>query len=401
MNIAFLTTEYITESEFDGGLANYLYRVTQTLISRGHHVEIFTLSDIDNKIYHQGVIVHQVRNKSDFFDFLSRLTRYKFKRTFRFLSLSYCLRKCFLKSNSIYQFDIIQASSCFACGLFLTFCLDVPIVTRVSSLEYLWERIYRRPLTLDQRICEWLELFAIRRSNAAYSPSKFLANMLQKQKRVTTNVLRPPFLVEIDHFDESIYKKYLSGRKYFLFFGAIGFLKGCEIIARSLPGLLSKYPEIYFVFVGKVLEGPQGLTMLEFIMQQAGIHKDRIIYLGVLSHVQLYPVIKESRAVVLPSLIDNFPNTMLESMALGKVVIGTKDTSFEELIDNGVSGVLVDVGNPEVLSEAMEEVWNMTDEEREKIGHAAQKRVGLLSTKKTCGELEQYFHRVLSDRKTH
>lgn len=398
MKIAFLTTEYITEAEFDGGLANYLYRVTHTLISRGHHVEIFTLSDQDNEIYHQGVLIHQVQNKSYFFDLLSKLTRYKFKRTFRFLSLSYCLRKRFLKRQRVQPFDLIQASSCFACSLFLTFGSLLPIVVRVSSFEPMFWKFYRRPLNLDQRLCEWLELLAIRRSNSVYAPSQFLAKILEKQKKIKTEVLRPPFLLETDHFDESVYKKHLLGKKYFLFFGAIGFLKGGEILAQGLPKVLSKFPEIYFVLVGKVFEGPNGFTMLEYILEKAGNYKKRILHLGVLHHPQLYPIIKHSHAAVLPSLVDNFPNTMLEAMALGRIVIGTEGTSFEEFIDHRVSGILIEPDNSIALSGAMEEVWNMTDEERESIGQTAQKRVTLLRPEISCNELEEYFQRVLKKR---
>ena len=395
MNIAFLTTEYVTEQEFDGGLSNYLYRVTKSLMSNGHYVEIFTLSDKDGEIFYDGVKIHQVKNKSKFFNFLNRLTRYKFKRTFRFLSLSYCLNRRLQKRQKIKHFDIIQASSCFACGLFSTLFNHPPIVIRVSSFEPLFRKFYQRQLNLDQWLCEWLELYAIRRSNAVYTPSKLLANILKNEKQIQTDVLRPPFLIETDHFDESLYKTHLNGKKYLLFFGSIGFLKGCETIAQSLPKLLPKYPDMYFVFVGKVLEGPLGMTMIQYIYHKADRQGDQVKYLGVLTHPQLYPIIKSSYAVVLPSLVDNFPNTMLEAMAFGKIVIGTKGTSFEEFIDNDISGILVQPNNVSELTKAIEKVWNMSDEKRKLIGHEAKKKVSTLSPRKMCKELEEYFQKVL------
>ncbi len=39
----------------------------------------------------------------------------------------------------------------------------------------------------------------------------------------------------------------------------------------------------------------------------------------------------------LPSRIDNLTNTCIESMALGKVVIGTQGAIFEQLIEDGVN----------------------------------------------------------------
>lgn len=397
MHIAFLATEFITEEEFYGGLANYLNRITQILVSRGHHVEVFTLSNQESTLYYDGVLVHQIEGKSRLFDFLSRITRYKLKRTFRFLSLSHCLKKRLLRRHSHQQFDVIQASSCFACGLFLTFKPPLPIVTRVSSFEPLFRAFYRKPLNFDQRVCEWLELLAIKRSSAAYAPSRFLARILKDEKGMDIDVLYPPFLLETNRFDESVYKQHLAGKKYFLFYGAIGFLKGGEVLAEVLPVLLTRFPEMYFVLIGKVHEGPRGLNMLEHILQRAESCRDRILYLGILRHPQLYPIIRHSKGVVLPSLIDNFPNTMLESMALGKVVIGTKRTSFEELIDDEVSGVLVEPDNAGALLKAMERVWCMDEKEMEKMGAAAKRQVARLAPEKTCSELERYLAGVAAN----
>jgi len=397
MRIAFLTTEYITESDFAGGLANYLHRVARSMMQRGHSVEVFTLSESDGQISYHGLPVNRIRENAYPFTFLDRLARYRFKRSLRFLARSYNIRKRVQERQTSRPFDIMQATSCYACGLFSTFRNRAPLVTRVSSLEYIWERIYKRPLNLDQRICEWLELLALRRSDAVYAPSHLLSTILTIEKNIKADCLRPPFSVETTTSDETVFRHYLSGHQYLLFYGTVGFLKGCEVLAHSLPRLLSKFSDLYFVFVGKVHRGPRGLTMIDYVRQQTGDFKDRILHLDVLPHSQLYRVIKGAKAVVLPSLIDNFPNTMLESMALGKVVIGTNGASFEELIDHGVSGILVEPHNAEALSEAMETVWAMSEKERTKIGRAAQAAVKSLAPEKACMELEHYFHRVLKE----
>ncbi len=78
-------------------------------------------------------------------------------------------------------------------------------------------------------------------------------------------------------------------------------------------------------------------AMIDYVRAQAGALHYKIIYPGVLPHAQLLPIIEHASAVVLPSRIDNFPNTCLEAMACGKIVIGTRGTSFEQLIDDGIS----------------------------------------------------------------
>lgn len=399
MRIAFIASEYVSESFFAGGLANYLCRAAQGMKQRGHHVEIFTCSEHNETISHNGIIVNRVKVSSRILKLGNRLMRYRFRKTLNVLSQSHCLKKSFLKRHRLQRFDIVQACSCQACGLFFTFNRRVPVISRISSFVPLRREFYRDRLTRDQRLIEWLELLALSRSNAVYAPSKLLSHILRQEAAIKTDVLRPPFSIDTNVFDESIYNKHLGGKKYFVFVGTIGLLKGGEVLAKVLPNILSQYPEMYFVLIGKDFPSSNGPSMLTYILQQAGAYKKQIIHLGVLRHSQLYPIVKYSQAVVLPSLIDNLPNTMLEAMALGKVVIGTRGTSFEELIDDGVSGVLVEPDNHLELSQAMQRVWDMGDKERGNIGKVAQQRVACLSPEETCIDLEQYFQKFLNQRR--
>ncbi len=393
MNIAFLTPEYVSESSsFDGGLANYLFRVAQCMIHRGHKVEIFTRSHINETISHYGVTVHRVKINGYFLSFIDLLTLRRFKRSIHILSLSFSLRKKLLERHNKEKFDIIQTSSFMSCGLFLTFFRPAAILSRVSSYEPLWRKFYLQRLTLDQRLLEWLEKLTLKRSNGVYSPSELLSRNLEKKMNLKVEVLRPPLFKYTIKFNDKIFAENLSDKKYFLFFGTIGILKGGEVLAQVLPKILAQYPKMFFVFAGKDAFSLRGFSMFQNIIQQAGIYKKQIINFGVLRHSQLFPIIEHSQAVVLPSLIDNLPNTMLEAMSLGKIVIGTLGTSFDEIIEDGKSGIIVKPNNPLDLYRAMERVWNMSEIELGNIGNAALKRVNkVLSPEITCKKLEQYF----------
>ncbi len=54
---------------------------------------------------------------------------------------------------------------------------------------------------------------------------------------------------------------------------------------------------------------------------------------------------------ILPSLEDNFPNTVLEAMSCGTPVLANSTGGIPELIDDGENGYLLPVGNYEALSE--------------------------------------------------
>jgi len=396
LRIAFLTSEYVTEPSYDGGLANYLFRVGQGLKKLGHEVEIFTRSDRDEDMIHHDILIHRIKIKQGpLFKNLRRFTRYRFSQSLDSALLSYRLKKGFLRRHRQCPFDIIQASSYLSTGMFFTMNRPVPVVTRVSSYEPLWRTFYKKSLSLDQYIVEWMELFTMRRSNAVYAPSRLLAGAVEANKNLKVDVLHPPFSIETAEVDENIYRRHLAGKKYLLFFGNVGFLKGCEVLGSSLSNVFSFFPEMVFVFLGRVHEGPQNQSMLEYIVRQAGKYEKQIMYLGILPHSQLYPVIANAHAVVLPSLVDNIPNTMLEAMAMGKVVIGTRGASFDEFIEDGISGILVEPSNHEELSRAMHQVWTMGQEERENIGKAARERIFLLNPDLMCRNLEGYYLGVI------
>ncbi|OGX25594.1 MAG: hypothetical protein A2Y03_04275 [Omnitrophica WOR_2 bacterium GWF2_38_59] len=397
MRIAFVTTEYMCEkSEFDGGLSNYLYRQSKSLVKRGHDIEIFTLSDNSETFKHDDILTHQVRNNSKLFLTLSKITRYKLKRVFRFLSIALCLSNFLKKRHIIKPFDIIQVCSCFGCGLFITKQFNIPVLTRVSSYEPLLRKYYRVKLNLDQKLCELIEKFALKRSCAVFAPSNLLANILNNIN-IKTDVMRPPFTLEHIALDENVFQKHLFGKNYLLFYGAIGYLKGCAVLADCLPEIFAKYPDIHLALIGKNLQGPEGLNMVEYIQKISSKYVDRIHYLGILDHSKLYPILENSHTVVLPSLIDNLPNTMIESMAMGKVVIGTRGTSFEELIEDGRTGLLVEKENSKALFDAIDRALNLSEEKRKEIGLNAKSLINLeLNPEIICKKLENYYENLIT-----
>ena len=77
---------------------------------------------------------------------------------------------------------------------------------------------------------------------------------------------------------------------------------------------------------------------------------------------------------VLPSRRDPCPISMLEAMALGMPVVGTRVDGLTEEIDSG-SGVLVPGNDAGALAAAIRSIRGMRPSEREALGAAARKRV--------------------------
>jgi glycosyltransferase involved in cell wall biosynthesis len=78
---------------------------------------------------------------------------------------------------------------------------------------------------------------------------------------------------------------------------------------------------------------------------------------GPLPKAKVYAILTRADVAVLPSQVDNLPNTVIESLMLGIPVIGTRGASIDELVDEGVNGHLVGLGDVDGLAEALVKMW--------------------------------------------
>jgi glycosyltransferase involved in cell wall biosynthesis len=106
-------------------------------------------------------------------------------------------------------------------------------------------------------------------------------------------------------------------------------------------------------------------------------------------------MIQQAVAIILPSRIDNFPNTCLEAMYFGKIVVGTRGTSFEGIIEDGVSGFLCLPDNQESLLTVTRKVLGLSHEQRERISENAKIRVAKLSPERVVPKLIAFYESVL------
>jgi glycosyltransferase involved in cell wall biosynthesis len=399
MHIAFLTSEYVTESNFAGGLAQYLGRVTTGLVNRGHNVVVFVISEKSGELDYKGVLVKRIKTQRwwllRFVNFILHIIkRPRLIESQQASSIAKGLDKALRKYSSKMRFDIIQAASWRATGLFVSKRPVAPVVVRVSSYEALLQEHRGSKLTADKRLSCFLERHSIRQANAVYAPSKFMAKEVTRRTGVTTRLVRPPFqynneisrsqtgIKEIDHLPA-----------YLLYFGRISRYKGAETLLEAIEPLFSQIPDFNLVIVGPANGDDPAAKRLLSLAETMG---ESVHYAGVLANDDLVPVIERSRAVVLPSLMDNLPNTCLEAMSLGKVVIGPNGVSFDELIDNGKSGILFKTGDPVCLRESIARAWHLTDQERQSMGNAAKAKVAQIGSDITLSDLEKLYETVIS-----
>jgi len=395
MRICIITPEFVTEHYFSGGIAQQFYKIAKWEVNNGHEVHVITLSHKNEKIRKDGIIVHRIKNKRSFLiKIINKITFNKFYNSLNAICFSfYAYRKVKILHRQL-SFDIVHDVVSKDCGLFTSLFTKIPRVTFVACYRPAWNFYSNVSLTFDTKVCEFLEKIVLRTSKNLFTPSFILKEMIETNEHIKiSKVIPTPFYIEISELDDSIYRQYLSGKIYSLFIGRLQLHKGVHVLGQALPKVFLKYPELYAVFVGLDSSTKLVVSMKEYIKKLCKNNKDRLIFIDQIPHSQLYPIIQKAKLVVLPSLIDNLPNVLLESMGMSKPVIGTYGCSFDEVIEDGISGFLVPPGNFEALADKIIEVWQRKDLDR--IGKTAKEKIKELSPEHTVKQLLEYYEYII------
>ena len=147
--------------------------------------------------------------------------------------------------------------------------------------------------------------------------------------------------------------------------------KGLDVLIAALPRLSGAAAEWPVTLVG---DGPER----EALQQQAnalGV-ASRMRCLGFRSDPERF--LAEAAVFVLPSRFEGMPNALLEAMAAGLAVIVTDASPGPlEVVESGVSGLVVPSDDPAALAEAMQGLVSDPDRCR-RMGAAARERIAAL-----------------------
>ena len=97
-------------------------------------------------------------------------------------------------------------------------------------------------------------------------------------------------------------------------------------------------------------------------------------YLGSADDVR--PALAEAHVLVLPSFYrEGVPRSVLEAMAMGKIIITTDTPGCRDTVDDGKNGFLVPLRDGNALSDVMQRVLQLMPEERLEMGARSIRKV--------------------------
>jgi glycosyltransferase involved in cell wall biosynthesis len=163
--------------------------------------------------------------------------------------------------------------------------------------------------------------------------------------------------------------------------------KGVLNLVEAATAIVEEFPQVQFVLAG--CETDHSLLVRQRIQEKnlqehfhiVGFRQDAL------------DIIAGSDILVLPSLADAFPLTVLEAMHLGKPVVATRSGGATELVVDGATGWLVPINDSQALANAVISLLS-SHETRQRFGKQAKERV------QTMFGYEPYitnWRRVLTD----
>ena len=119
--------------------------------------------------------------------------------------------------------------------------------------------------------------------------------------------------------------------------------KGMDVLIGALPAVVARYPDVQILVVG----GGHERTL----RGKAGNLAKHLVFLGQVDDETKARALRSADVYCAPNLGgESFGIVLVEAMAAGAAVVASKLDAFRRVLDDGRSGVLVEIGDPEELA---------------------------------------------------
>ena len=170
-------------------------------------------------------------------------------------------------------------------------------------------------------------------------------------------------------------------------------LRGFDVFMRSLPSLMREHPQLRVMIVGDDEKGygtqhPSGRILREVMLEelQGKLDLDRLYFFGRIPHPQLIALLQVSRVHVYLSYPFIMGWSLLEAMSCGCAIVASEGMPVEEVITNGVEGLLVPMDQPECLAHRVSAL--LRDQNlRESFSKAARQKAAMFDQSYTLPKL--------------
>lgn len=404
MKIWFLTGEFAPD--FGGGIGTYVENCAKMFAQAGDDVTVIVRSINGSKTEttKEGYrVVRFQQGEGEYYQYLGYDNA---------LAYQYC--EVILEMIDKYgKPDIIEMQEYNAYGQYLIQSKlmlneklkDIPLVVHLHTPSF--ETLRINQFNTYEAPFYWIgemEKFCIKGADALVCPSQFLADKLQYLSKDKIKVINLPFDIEkeeLEKYQNSVVEK--NDQKTILYFGRTEYRKGIVQLLQSAEKLWKKGLDFKIKIIG-------GDTKLEskgtFVGEDIKKKYEKYVESGNLEmmkpipHLELIPHILSATAVTIPSLYENFPNTCIYAMWLGKPVLVSKSGGQAEMVqESGKNGLIFDWDKEGDCEEKLEALLNMSDEQLNIMGNNAKERIHkLCNMEDNLKRRKEFFEEVIKNK---
>lgn len=378
MNYWIITTEF--PPFHGGGISTYNIHTALMFVEKGHNVTVFVPEhqldeDVKTEVYKGINVVRFKPGGKSYYNYLG----YSAALSFQFSEILIATIK---KSG---RPDFIETQDYQGIGYYLMMrkktgeplLQDIPIVLTTHAPSYYYLECNQAPVyDLPNFWTGEMEKWTMKAADICISPSNFLIDSLAKhleeyhQKyhvlRYAYKVIKEKEII-IDFVKDDI-----------VFFGKLIYQKGCLHLLQYLSELWDNGFEKSVSFIGDdhYFE-PRQSRMKEFLIKKYKRHFDKGLFRfeGKLTPEQLNQRLSKAHLIIVPSVVDNFPFAVIESMLLGKVLLISTGGGQREMIEDGKSGFIYEHNNSQSFAQKINEALALSEEELRAMGDAARERM--------------------------
>ena len=207
------------------------------------------------------------------------------------------------------------------------------------------------------------------------APSHFLKDTVEAFGVPTEQVHHIPNFVFSERFSLA-----QDDGDYIVYIGRLSQEKGLS----TLIGAMRHVPQAKLLIIG---EGPMQPRLIQMIAVR-GLPK--IFLTGYLTGQTLKQTLSRARFVVVPSeCYEVFPYSVLESLAIGKAVVGARIGGIPEQIEDTADGLLFPPGDEDALGNCLQRMWESPEQTRQ---------MGLNGRQKVLRQFtpERYYQKLMA-----
>lgn len=364
---------------YGGGISTYCLETVNMLSTKGHQVTVFINNSNQKEItesYESGIrIIYFNPNNYYTTSFLG----YEANLSYAF---SQVIKKYLEKEGCP---DILETQEYQAIAYYtlqfkhLNFPLfkDLKVLVTLHAPNFLYAE-YNRIVThrLPHFFIGEMEKFCIIAADIIISPSYYLVQELNKRMDLPNekiHIVPNPYQLNFDIKDFSYEKD------HYVFFGKLTPQKGCLELLNAFEKIWNKGCRYKLTVIGggNHLFHPENEDMIHFLQNKYKkyIENGLLFFPGSVPPSKINNYLNQAHVIIIPSLTDNLPYTVLETMGVGKIVLVSAQGGQKEVITNHHDGFIFDHETKDDLIHQIEEIREISDKDLKNISGLASEKI--------------------------